>query len=77
LDYKWRIAALPEYINTAFRKVKMVFILKTNQVLIKLAYKAVQHPALSILEISFGQSELAILDTNEISANPIVPFRHK
>ena len=25
LDYKWRIAALPEYINTAFRKVKMVY----------------------------------------------------
>jgi hypothetical protein len=26
LDYKWRIAALPEYINTAFRKVKMVMV---------------------------------------------------
>jgi hypothetical protein len=39
--------------------------------------RAVQHPALSILEISFGQSELAILDTNEILANQIVPFGHK
>jgi hypothetical protein len=25
LNYKWRIAALPEYINTAFRTVKMVY----------------------------------------------------
>ena len=26
LDYKWRIAALPEYINTDFRKLKMVYL---------------------------------------------------